>query len=411
MIAYVMLYAAAVGLQILFAAMACSAALRKYGKPERGIWLAALGLALTLPIAFLMNPLGGAAAAASGTVLTELPAQASGTLPETGILGLPAVVTIPVEQSGFGLDDALLLAWLLATVVLGLRWSIAARRLARADVSWRSGTVDGVRVRLTPDVGPAVSGVFRTSILVPSWLVSLPEEQRSLVLLHEEEHVRARDPVLLAVCRIARILFPWNPVLWLMSSRMLHAVELDCDRRVLSRRPDIGTYGDTLLTVSARDSSPLVAAAAFAESHVPLRKRIIAMTTPPRSMSVLGVSTVLALGAVLVMGSCEVPIPRLFEPEAQNDMVDAPQDNVLSIWVGRDGSVLVNGEPYPMEDVSEVVGPLYDASEGALIVRIRGDDDVPYRIADQLQKELIAAGVVRVVCLRMRGSASGISCT
>ena len=41
------------------------------------------------------------------------------------------------------------------------------------------------------------------------------------------------------------------------------------------------------------------------------------MTTPPRTMSVLGVSTVLALGAVLAMGSCEVPIPRLFAPEAE----------------------------------------------------------------------------------------------
>ena len=119
------------------------------------------------------------------------------------------------------------------------------------------------------------------------------------------------------------------------------------------------------------------------------------MTTPPRTMSVLGVSTVLALGAVLMMGSCEVPIPRLFEPEAQTDIVDASQENVLSIWVDKDGSVLLNGERYPMEDVSEVVGPLNAESEPALIVKIRGDDDVPYGIVDQLQEELKAAGVVR----------------
>ena len=67
MIAYGMLYAAAVGLLTLLTAFACSAVLRKYGRPERGIWLAALGLALTLPVVFLMNTSGGSSPGASGT--------------------------------------------------------------------------------------------------------------------------------------------------------------------------------------------------------------------------------------------------------------------------------------------------------------------------------------------------------
>ena len=280
MIAYGMLYAAAVGLPIFLAAIACSAALRRYGRPERAVWLLGLGLALTFPVAFLTNPFGTSPGASGTLAETGLPAVASGTLPETGVLGLPAVVAVPVE-SGLGLDEILLLAWLLASVVLMLRWSIAAYRLKRVGAFWRAGTVDGVHVWLTSDLGPAVSGIIRTRILVPSWLVSLPQGQRSLVLLHEEEHVRARDPVLMAVSRIARIMAPWNPVVWLLSSRLLHAVELDCDRRVLGRRPDVETYGDTLLTVLARDSGPLVAAAAFTESEVPLRKRIIAMIHAP----------------------------------------------------------------------------------------------------------------------------------
>ena len=401
MIAYAMLYAAAVGLPILLAAIACSAALRRSGRPERGVWLAALGLAVALPVAFLLKPFSGTSVESFGVALSMSPDGAAGTLAETGVLGLPAVVIVPVEQAGPGLDEALLLAWLLASVVLGLRWAVAAHRLNRVVAPWRAGTVDGTRVWLTSDLGPAVSGIFRTRILVPSWLVSLPREQRSLVLLHEEEHVGARDPVLMAVCRIARIVVPWNPVLWLMSSRLMHAVELDCDRRVLSRRPDIGTYGDTLLTVSARDPSPLLVAAAFAESEVPLRKRIIAMTTPPRTMSALGISTVLALGVVLLIGACEVPIPRLQksesqEAEAQAD-VDTYRKDVLRITVARDGSLLVNGAPTLMEDVSAVVAPLIAADERALVISIGGDRDVPYGVVDELQKELVAAGVRRVV--------------
>jgi biopolymer transport protein ExbD len=63
----------------------------------------------------------------------------------------------------------------------------------------------------------------------------------------------------------------------------------------------------------------------------------------------------------------------------------------------RNGTVFINDQPYPMEDVSQVVAPLYAASQRALVISIRGDREVPYLYLDQLQKELVAAGVVRVV--------------
>ncbi len=404
MIAYGMLYASAVGVPILLAAIAGAAALRRYGKPERGVWLVGLGLALTLPVVFLISLSSGASSEASGTVAeTGVPAAASAALPETGVLGLPAVVVVSVEQSGLGLDEILVLAWLVASVVLTLRWMVAARRLARTGASWPVRMLGGVRAWLTPDLGPAVAGVFRTRILVPSWLLSLPEEQRSLVLLHEEEHVRAKDPLLMAASRVARILAPWNPVVWLLSAQLLHSVELDCDRRVLRRRPDIATYGDTLLTVSAResalDSRPLVGAAAFAEAEVPLRRRIIAMTTPPRAVTALGALTVLALGVVLLVSSCEVPVPIAIGPEEQEDEKSyyVPKNDVVYVSIGRDGSVHVNEEPYAMEDLSEVVGRMYEASGRRLVASIVGSGEVPYQFMNQLQEELVAAGVVRVV--------------
>ena len=111
MIAYGMLYAVAVALPVLLAALACSAALRRYGRPERGVWLAALGLALALPVAFLMTSFGGTSPGVSGTLPeTGLAAATSGASPETGVLGLPAVVVVSVEPYGLGLDEVLMLA-------------------------------------------------------------------------------------------------------------------------------------------------------------------------------------------------------------------------------------------------------------------------------------------------------------
>jgi biopolymer transport protein ExbD len=85
-------------------------------------------------------------------------------------------------------------------------------------------------------------------------------------------------------------------------------------------------------------------------------------------------------------------------PEAEAaQKIDEKQKNILNIWMERDGRVFINDQPYPMEDVSQVVAPLYAASERALVISVRGDREVPYLYMDQLQKELVSAGVVRVV--------------
>jgi len=85
-------------------------------------------------------------------------------------------------------------------------------------------------------------------------------------------------------------------------------------------------------------------------------------------------------------------------PEAEAaQKIDEKQKNILNIWMERTGSVYINDQPYQMDQVSNVVAPLYAASDRALVISIRGDRDVPYRFMDQLQKELVAAGVVRVV--------------
>ena len=85
-------------------------------------------------------------------------------------------------------------------------------------------------------------------------------------------------------------------------------------------------------------------------------------------------------------------------PEAEAaEKIDEKQKNILNIWMERDGSIFINDQPVAMEDVSQIVAPLYADSERALVISIRGDRDVPYRYMDLVQQELVSAGVVRVV--------------
>ena len=89
--------------------------------------------------------------------------------------------------------------------------------------------------------------------------------------------------------------------------------------------------------------------------------------------------------------------PIQWPEAAAAEKIDEKQKNILNIWMERNGTVYMNDQPYPMEQVSQIVAPLYAQSDRALVISIRGDRDVPYRFVDQIQTELVAAGVVRVV--------------
>ena len=85
-------------------------------------------------------------------------------------------------------------------------------------------------------------------------------------------------------------------------------------------------------------------------------------------------------------------------PEAEAaEKIDEKQKNILNVWMETDGVVYMNDQPFSMADVSTFVAPLYAASDRALVISIRGDRDVPYQYMDLLQKEMVEAGVVRVV--------------
>jgi TonB family protein len=297
MLFYSMLYMAAVAAPIACAAWALSAVLRRYGRRERGVWLAGLVLALAVPLMVLGT-----------TPDTTAPAADPATI---GMVGLPELIAVSEQSAPVGAGSYIIALWALLSVGLALRWAWGSYRLHVASRVWTPGTIDGIDVHMTGDVGPAVAGIFRPRILAPTWLTELPWSQRALVLLHEQEHIRAHDPMVVALARLARVLVPWNPVVVWLSARLIRAVELDCDRRVLQATRDVGTYGTTLLDISARRPRGLLAAAAFAESEAPLRSRILAMTTPPRSVSIAAIFASVVLGVVLLIGALEIPVPAI----------------------------------------------------------------------------------------------------
>ena len=197
------------------------------------------------------------------------------------------------------LDIAVIALWLLASAVAFARLTRALIVLARIRRASTLRVVDGIPVLVSPTDGPAVIGFLRASVLLPEVLLDLETDLRRLVLRHEEEHRRARDPWIVLGAAIALVLEPWNVPLWWIVRRTKLALEMDCDARVLESEPDATRYGKLLLLIAQRPSTTAFAPMLVASrSH--LERRITAML--PIATKRRGLRIAAALSAAVVVG-------------------------------------------------------------------------------------------------------------
>ena len=136
-----------------------------------------------------------------------------------------------------------------------------------------------------------------------------PSRQRDLAMAHEQSHLQARDPQLLAVAYALVVIMPWNLPLWWLLRRLRCAIEIDCDLRVLRGGGDLLDYGETLIELSQHQYRHAGLMAATTHSQSFLERRIRIMSTQPHRWSrvAAGTLTCLALGVVAVAAAMTPP--------------------------------------------------------------------------------------------------------
>ncbi|HEX4343547.1 MAG TPA: M56 family metallopeptidase [Verrucomicrobiae bacterium] len=167
-----------------------------------------------------------------------------------------------------------------------------------------------VRLRMTPSaMSPAVCGLFRPTILIPTILAErLSPEQRRAVLLHELVHLRRGDVWINCVQTLVQIAYWWNPLLWLANARIRRVREEAVDDTVmLALRDEAETYAPTLLEVAkVAISRPLAGLrmVGILESRGALRQRIerlINFQAPRRAgLTLVSAFSILAFTALAV---------------------------------------------------------------------------------------------------------------
>jgi hypothetical protein len=292
---------------------------------------------------------------------------------------LRAVVPLATERA----DRLLGLAWLTLTAALLVLGLATLRRYRAARRRWPVREIAGTRVRVSPGAGPAVLGVLRPEIVVPRWLLETSPYEQRLVVLHEREHVRARDPLALIAGWGAVALMPWNPVAWWMLRRLRTAVELDCDARVLRAGVAPGYYGSMLIDIAGRGSGLSLGVTALAGSRSTLETRILAMNTRTGRTAAARAAALGILGAAALLAACEarmltgVEIDELdvaaVEAQAQElELIPLVRDSVLFVV---DGVVVTAAEArrLPADSIAQVEIVRGTAEGASIWIRTAGN--------------------------------------
>ncbi|MCA9191007.1 MAG: M48 family metalloprotease [Planctomycetales bacterium] len=141
---------------------------------------------------------------------------------------------------------------------------------------------------------PAVFGAFRQTICLPPGLIeSLSEQQLRWVIRHELAHIRRRDIPVLIMASIASAFHWFNPIVWLIVSRLQNAIEAAADNLALKSltHSEASAYGKLLMQLAevgvATKKSPTLGLISFA-SGKHLKQRVMLLMRETNSTGVVG---------------------------------------------------------------------------------------------------------------------------
>jgi len=299
----VILYALFLGTLVAGAAHFLDLALRSLRRPSRWIWATALAGTTVPPLVILLFPWTGGKEPPQGAGLTLEALYA--TLGH----GSHQAPSFPPGLAQV-LDTPLLWGWIVSSLSVFLLFLGATVRLRRRAETWAVGKAAEEEVLLSDGLGPAVLGLLKPRIILPPWAFALESGKLEMILLHEGEHRRARDPALLTLGVALVGLAPWNPAAWWIFRRLRLAVEGDCDARVLARGVSRKEYGNLLLGMVSvgRGTFPLAPALAEGSGSF-LERRLRMMKTRVGRTKAAGVAFGTAAGGLLLALACETPTP------------------------------------------------------------------------------------------------------
>ena len=114
----------------------------------------------------------------------------------------------------------------------------------------RLGLHDGPRVIVSPRVAmPCAAGWIKPVIVLPEGYETWTRERLEIVLLHELSHIRRMDIVPHILSEFTRVIYWFNPLVWLAAARLRAEAEMATDDRVVHAGAKPSDYAAHLLDI------------------------------------------------------------------------------------------------------------------------------------------------------------------
>jgi TonB-dependent SusC/RagA subfamily outer membrane receptor len=323
-----MSYALFVGAALAAAALAGEHVLRRASLPSRWVWVA--GLAGIVALAVLAPRRDEANVRLPAVQNTTLVATSHAVAPSMSIV---ATLNNMQRRLTSALSEGFIAAerrvphsvarviagtWGALTITLLLLLLAVAHHMDDERRMWPRARVGGMQVRVAPETGPAVVGLSSPEIVVPRWLLEKSSDEQRLVIMHESEHLAARDQLLMVGGWLVVALLPWHPAVWWMMSRLRLAIELDCDARVLRHGVQPRSYGTLLIDIAGQCAGRRMGALALADRTSHLERRLHAMKPTTARFATVRIASFAAVAALAVLAACEAKLPTAAEVQSMD---------------------------------------------------------------------------------------------
>ena len=198
--------------------------------------------------------------------------------------------------------------WVFGMMIMAVRSMILYKRL-------RNNLVVKVRLRdniyIADDIpSPFVKGIFKPVIYLPP---GLNAEEQEYIILHEQCHIKRKDPLIKVLAFLALCIHWFNPLVWLAFLQANKDMEMSCDEAVLKKlgqeiRAD---YAASLLSLATGRRRIVEIPLAFGEGDTKSRIKNLARWTKP----VLWMSIMAGLVCVVLV------VCLIGNPVSENDEI------------------------------------------------------------------------------------------
>ncbi len=158
-----------------------------------------------------------------------------------------------------GLASLYLAGW--AIMVVRLAWAfLQCRRLIKrsspAEIPGEVAHLAGnTSVLQSPDISvPLCQGIWQTIILLPTDWKTWDASLLRMVVSHEAEHVRRRDPLVACLAAVSTTLYWFHPIAWWLQRTLADLAEHACDDAVIGALGERNHYARILLDMARRVS-------------------------------------------------------------------------------------------------------------------------------------------------------------